>query len=139
MMARSPGTPGLTFQGQGTQRTAIGRSWTNDISFPVNAAADEAEPDSAVRLVLAGSSDALEHRGEQLHVCERVVISPCTGVFEPTPAAVAPGARIEVGTILGRVSRRDVPSLFAGRFMAMLALPGERVRTNQPVAWLRAD
>ncbi len=83
--------------------------------------------------------DAHDDHGEQLHVCERVVISPCAGVFEPTPAAVAAGARIEVGTIVGRVSRRDVPSLFAGRLMAMLALPGERVRTNQPVAWLRTD
>jgi biotin carboxyl carrier protein len=85
--------------------------------------------------------DPADH-GEHLHVFERVVISPCAGVFEPVTAAVAsqsPGARIEVGTVLGRVSRRDVCSPFAGRFMSMLALPGERVRPGQPVAWLRAD
>jgi len=79
----------------------------------------------------------LDEHGEQLHVFERVVISPCAGVFEPASAAVA--TRIEVGTVVGRVSRRDVCSPFAGRFMSMLALPGERVRPGQPLAWLRAD
>ena len=80
-----------------------------------------------------------EDQGEQLHVPERVVISPCAGVFEPTISAVTAGTRIEIGTIVGRVSRRDVHSLFAGRLMAMLALPGERMRAGQPVAWLRTD
>lgn len=94
------------------------------------------------RTVTATASDPLEDHGEHLHVCERVVISPCAGVFEPTTDTVttgSTGARIEVGTVVGRVSRRDVRSPFAGLFMAMLALPGERVRPGQPVAWLRAD
>jgi biotin carboxyl carrier protein len=78
----------------------------------------------------------LDEHGEHLHVFERVVISPCAGVFEPVASAVS---RIEVGTVVGHVSRRDVCSPFAGRFMSMLALPGERVRPGQPVAWLRSD
>lgn len=94
------------------------------------------------QLPWVASSEAPDYRGEELHVCERVVISPCAGVFEPTAAPAASGVagtRIEVGMVVGRVSRRDVRSPFAGRFMAMLALPGERVRPGQPVAWLRTD
>jgi biotin carboxyl carrier protein len=98
---------------------------------------------TVVKLLRPGAGpDAPEVHGEQIHVCERVVISPCAGVFEPVNAPVATGAagaRIEVGTIVGRVSRREVRSPFAGRFVAMLALPGERVRPGQPVAWLRAE
>jgi biotin carboxyl carrier protein len=85
--------------------------------------------------------EAFDGHGEHFHVPERVVISPCAGVFEPTTLAVVTGpagARIEIGTVVGRVSGRDVCSPFAGCFMAMLALPGERLRPGQPVAWLRA-
>jgi len=93
-------------------------------------------------LVGAVIDDVPEDHGEQLHVFERVVISPCAGVFEPAGAAVmtvGAGARIEVGTVVGQVSRREVRSPFAGLLMAMLALPGERVRPGQPVAWLRLE
>jgi [acyl-carrier-protein] S-malonyltransferase len=85
---------------------------------------------------------AASHHGEHLYVSERMVISPCAGVFQPTnasAAAAAEGEPIEVGTILGRVGGTDVRSPFAGWLMGMLALPGERVQTGQPVAWLRAN
>jgi [acyl-carrier-protein] S-malonyltransferase len=81
------------------------------------------------------------HHGEHLYVSERMIISPCAGIFQPTgasAAAAAEGEPIEVGTILGRVGESDVSSPFAGWLMGMLALPGERVQTGQPVAWLRA-
>ncbi|MDQ1356779.1 MAG: [acyl-carrier-protein] S-malonyltransferase [Acidimicrobiaceae bacterium] len=84
---------------------------------------------------------AVSHHGEHLYVSERMVISPCAGVFEPTgasAAAAAEGEPIEVGTVLGRVGGTDVRSPFAGWLMGMLALPGERVQSGQPVAWLRA-
>ncbi|MGH9124361.1 MAG: ACP S-malonyltransferase [Acidimicrobiales bacterium] len=84
---------------------------------------------------------AASHHGEHLYVSERMVISPCAGVFQPTGAAgaaAAEGEPIEVGTVLGRVNGNDVLSPFAGWLMGMLALPGERVKTGQPVAWLRA-
>jgi [acyl-carrier-protein] S-malonyltransferase len=96
---------------------------------------------------------AAAHHGEHLYVSERMVISPCAGVFEPaattantTPAAAtaaaAPGGEgkpIHVGTILGHVGNVEVCSPFAGWLMGMLALPGERVQSGQPVAWLRAS
>jgi [acyl-carrier-protein] S-malonyltransferase len=87
---------------------------------------------------------AAVHHGEQLYVSERVVISPSAGVFEPPAAseadlaAATAGAPIEVGTLLGRVGRDEVRSPFRGWLMGMLAVPGERVQTGQPVAWLRA-
>jgi [acyl-carrier-protein] S-malonyltransferase len=84
---------------------------------------------------------AASHHGEHLYVSERMVISPCAGVFQPTTdsaAAAAEGEPIKVGTVLGRVGDIDVRSPFAGWLMGMLALPGERVQTGQPVAWLRA-
>jgi len=86
---------------------------------------------------------AASHHGEHLYVSERMVISPCAGVFQPVTEAgdgVAPleGASIEVGTAIGRVGDQDVRSPFAGRLMGMLAVAGERVQSGQPVAWLRA-
>jgi [acyl-carrier-protein] S-malonyltransferase len=84
---------------------------------------------------------AASHHGEHLYVSERMVISPCAGVFQPTgaSAAASEGEPIDVGSVLGHVSGVDVRSPFAGRLMGMLALPGERVQTGQPVAWLRAS
>jgi [acyl-carrier-protein] S-malonyltransferase len=84
---------------------------------------------------------ASSHHGEHLYVSERMVISPCAGVFQPTSAsaaAAAEGEPVEVGTVLGVVGDTEVRSPFAGWLMGMLALPGERVQTSQPVAWLRA-
>ena len=85
---------------------------------------------------------AASHHGEHLYVSERMVISPCAGIFQPTnapAAAAAEGEPIEIGTVLGRVNDNDVQSPFAGWLMGMLALPGERVQAGQPVAWLRAS
>jgi [acyl-carrier-protein] S-malonyltransferase len=82
----------------------------------------------------------VSHHGEHLFVSERMVISPCAGVFAPAgDGAPAEGQVIEVGSLLGRVADEDVRSPFRGRLMGMLALPGERVQTGQPVAWLRAS
>jgi [acyl-carrier-protein] S-malonyltransferase len=85
---------------------------------------------------------AASHHGEHLYVSERMVISPCAGIFQPTGAAgaaAAEGEPVGVGTILGNVGEVEVRSPFAGWLMGMLALPGERVQTGQPVAWLRAS
>jgi [acyl-carrier-protein] S-malonyltransferase len=93
-------------------------------------------------------SFASGHHGEHLYVSERVVISPTTGVFDPTggiAAATEPGRReatepaVEVGTLLGTVSGSEVRSPFAGHLMGMLAHAGERVTAGQPIAWLRAS
>jgi biotin carboxyl carrier protein len=70
---------------------------------------------------------------------ERMVVSPCAGVFEPADVAVPDAAVVEVGALLGRVADEDVRTPFAGQIMGMLAMPGERVQRGQPIAWLRAS
>jgi [acyl-carrier-protein] S-malonyltransferase len=101
-------------------------------------------PDDLDRLVglLAGDTAlhtfASGHQGEHLYVSERVVISPCAGIFEPATEALGPDAPVEVGSLLGTVSGTDVRSPFEGWLMGMLAQPEERVQTGQPIAWLRA-
>jgi [acyl-carrier-protein] S-malonyltransferase len=95
----------------------------------------------AVAGATALQSFAASHHGEHLYVSERMVISPCAGVFEPLGTFEGTGAEgtlIEVGALLGRVAGQDVRSPFGGVLMGMLALPGERVQIGQPVAWLRA-
>jgi len=104
-------------------------------------------PDDLDRLVdaVAGSTAlhafASGHAGEHLYVSERVVISPAAGIFDPAgeDGADPPGAGdpVDVGTLMGTVSGQDVRSPFAGVVMGMLAEPGERVQSGQPVAWLR--
>ena len=101
--------------------------------------------------VIAGHSAlhtyAASHHGEHLYVSERMVISPRAGVFQPTgltsdvddERTLAEGDPIVVGTVLGRVGDTEVRSPFEGSLMGMLALPGERVQTGQPVAWLRVS
>jgi [acyl-carrier-protein] S-malonyltransferase len=96
----------------------------------------------------AAHSFASGHHGEHLYVSERVVISPGTGVFDPT-GGIAEAATlgreetgepaVEVGTLLGTVSGTEVRSPFAGHLMGMLAHAGERVQAGQPIAWLRAS
>ena len=120
--------------------------------LPAATALAIATPDDLDTLVAAitgqrvhaeGRHVAPTHHGEHFQVAERMVISPCAGVFEPIASAVTvscggTGPALEVGTVVGSVNGHEVRSPFAGRFMAMLALPGERVRPGQPVAWLRA-
>lgn len=134
-MARGFAMPDLKMSRRGAHETAIVGEGTLNLSSAADSEIEVAQNEALV----AAYSDAPEEHAEHLDVCERVVISPCAGWFEPTTAVVAVGARIEVGAMIGRVSRREVRSPFAGRFMAMLALPGERIRPGQPVAWLRAD
>jgi [acyl-carrier-protein] S-malonyltransferase len=108
--------------------TAITLSTPADLESLVEAVADH----TALQAFVAG------HHGEHLYVSERMVISPCAGIFEPV-GRVGEGELIEVGDLVGRIGREDVRSPFRGSLMGMLAFPGERVQTGQPVAWLRAS
>ncbi|MCU1484248.1 MAG: fabD [Actinomycetia bacterium] len=76
--------------------------------------------------------------GEHLFMSERMVVSPAAGVFEPADRwrGDEQGA-IEVGDVLGTIGDVEVLSLFAGHVMGLIARPGERVTTSQPIAWLR--
>jgi biotin carboxyl carrier protein len=81
--------------------------------------------------------------GEHLDVLERVVVSPATGTFTALPPqTVTTEGEIVlrgqcVGVIHGPGGAIDVQSPFTGFLMGILALPGERIREGEPVAWLR--
>jgi len=113
-------------------------------------------PDELDRLLesLAGRSaaqqEAIDDRvGERFHMSERLVVSPAGGLFEPdaTVAGLIPGpgdgrraaVEIAVGGLIGLVGATEIRSAFAGSLEGVLVLPGERVTTGQPVAWLRAS
>ena len=81
--------------------------------------------------------------GEHLDVLERVVVSPATGTFAPLPpeTVTTEGEIVRRGQVVGMVTASgatvSVASPFTGFLMGILALPGERVREGEPVAWLR--
>ena len=74
--------------------------------------------------------------GEHLFATERLVVSPCAGVFSPDTLHPT-GTRINVGDLLGRVGDTEVRSAFAGILQSYIAVDGERVTHRQPIAWLR--
>lgn len=82
------------------------------------------------------SSGAGAVEGEQLFATERLVVSPCAGVFDPLDDQLD-GQPIEAGRLLGHVNGTEVRSPFAGELQGFLAVDGERVTTSQPIAWLR--
>ena len=81
--------------------------------------------------------------GEHLDVLERVVVSPATGTFSAAAAhtVTTEGEIVTRGQVVGTVDGSGgsvaVQSPFTGFLMGILALPGERVREGEPVAWLR--
>ena len=95
------------------------------------------------------------HAGERFSITERILVSPATGLFQPVDELVAatPGVRgaprrddsagdpidrrVKVGDLIGHVGDCEVRSAFAGALEGVLVLPGERVVTGQPVAWVR--
>ena len=80
------------------------------------------------------SGESLE--GEPLFATERLVVSPCAGIFVPTGEDLT-GQFIHAGFLLGHVSETEVRSAFAGEIQGFLAVDGERVTSSQPIAWLR--
>jgi [acyl-carrier-protein] S-malonyltransferase len=78
------------------------------------------------------------HNGENLYVTERLVVSPAAGIFTPR-SDLETGAILSVGDSVGTVGDEEVRSPFAGVLMGVMALPGERVTSRQPIAWLRTS
>lgn len=83
-----------------------------------------------------GSQEVALDDGESLYAHERVVVAPAAGIFTPAQPDRT-GTRIATGAILGDVSGEPVRSPFSGVVMDYLAVDGERVTSNQPIAWLR--
>ena len=82
-----------------------------------------------------GDADSALADGESLHAHERLVVATGAGVFKPAEPD-RKGTRIAAGAVLGEVSGEPVRSPFSGVVMDYLAVDGERVVTNQPIAWL---
>ena len=81
--------------------------------------------------------------GEHLDVLERVIVSPVTGRFTALPpeTVTTEGEIVlrgqAIGLVDGPAGAVSVESPFTGFLMGLLALPGERIREGEPVAWLR--
>jgi [acyl-carrier-protein] S-malonyltransferase len=75
--------------------------------------------------------------GEHLFATDRMVVSPCAGVFTPVPD-LYPGQQVAAGALLGHIGVEEVYSPFAGELMGWLAVETERVSSSKPIAWLRA-
>lgn len=79
---------------------------------------------------------------EDVLLDERLIVASTAGTFFPAftevsaehPGIVAVGD--EIGVLVQSGDKHTVTSPFTGRLMGMLAMPGERVRMYQPIAWL---
>lgn len=82
---------------------------------------------------------------EDVHLFERLVVAPRAGTFHAANPDVSPAdpERIALGDKIGVVihmgEKHAVESPFTGELKGILVLPGERVRAEQPVAWLTVD
>jgi biotin carboxyl carrier protein len=80
---------------------------------------------------------------EEVHVPERLIAAPTAGVFRAAPPEVvtAEGEIVHTGQIMGTIEITGgavtVTSAHTGFLMGLLAVPGERVRAEQPLAWVR--
>jgi biotin carboxyl carrier protein len=80
---------------------------------------------------------------EEVHVPERLIAAPAAGVFhaEPPDVVTAEGEIVHAGQVVGSIEVTGgsvtVTSAHTGFLMGLLALPGERVRADQPLAWVR--
>jgi biotin carboxyl carrier protein len=89
--------------------------------------------------------EATEFDGEEIHVDERLITAQRAGVFHPgvRDLPAVRGMRIAAGEQIGTLVQTGVPhpveSAFDGVLMGLMALPGERVRKDQPLAWMIAD
>jgi [acyl-carrier-protein] S-malonyltransferase len=100
--------------------------------------------------------DAHAHQGEHLYMSERVVVSPCSGIFTPEQSLAAPGtgllpgtaghpdngtdpSHVRTGDLVGRVGVAEVRTPFDGEVVRWLSVAGERVQEGQPLVWLRVS
>ncbi len=87
-------------------------------------------------LAAISSTGALELGGENLYVTERMIVSPCAGVFSLNED-FKPDQVARVGDVVGWIGDEEIRSPFAGTVMGVTAADGERVTARQSIAWLR--
>ncbi len=83
------------------------------------------------------SSETQPAFGEHLHVQERMVVAPADGTFEPELESGAIAKNQLIGYVYGPGFRQEILSPFDGEIIGLRAHHGERLRTGEPVAWLR--
>lgn len=120
--------PGATLTALAGRNAPRARAWS---------VATPADLDHVLELMEGDTSSQHHHEGEHLHVSERLVVSPATGIFVPDGRWRTEPQGIGVGDVVGWVGEHEVRSRFAGVVMGFVALEGERVTASQPVAWLR--
>lgn len=80
--------------------------------------------------------------GDDIHLPARLVLSPAAGSFRPLPPSTitAEGEIVTAGQAVGLIENtggtEEILSRFTGFLMGVFALPGERIRVGQPIAWL---
>jgi biotin carboxyl carrier protein len=91
-----------------------------------------------------GDSDVdLGASAEEVYVPERLIAAPAAGVFHASAPDVVTteGEIVHAGQVVGSIEVTGgsvtVTSAHTGFLMGLLALPGERVRADQPLAWVR--
>ena len=77
--------------------------------------------------------------GETFAVAERMIVAPGVGIFRPHDVADGDELNVgdEIGVVEGPGTRCPITSPLGGTLLGMLAQPGERLRSGQPIAWLR--
>lgn len=92
---------------------------------------------------IGGDVQLTDIHAEDLHVPERLIAAPAAGVFRTAPpeTVTSEGEIVQAGQVLGSIEAMGesvpVTSPHTGFLMGLLALPGERVRSAQPLAWVR--
>jgi len=118
---------------------------------------EPADLDALVEAVTSGEDPPVHHpAGEHLYVSERLVVSPCAGIFTPESSVSAPGMglipgtdveaggsrptgtadSVAIGDLMGRVGVTEVRTPFAGSVVRWLVQRGDRVKEGEPIAWL---
>jgi [acyl-carrier-protein] S-malonyltransferase len=139
----SLGATVLVELGPGNVLTGLAKRIAPDVKTVKIAVPDDI--DSLIEAVAVGTPAedeiATHHEhGEHLHVDERLVVSPVTGLFDFLEAGTGPaiGDDLKVGAVVARVGDTEVSTPFAGVLMGTMAIPGERVTPGQPIAWIRS-
>lgn len=103
-------------------------------------------PATPAESTLSANESATRSRtfvAESPQVLERIITAPAAGEFTVLPPDVvtSEGEVVHAGQVVGTIDRNsgpvDVVSPHTGFLMGLLALPGERVRPQQPLAWVR--
>ena len=122
--------------GPGTVLTGMAKRTLKEVNTLSVATPEDVDTLLATVTDLRSSGQGGSGAGEHLYVTERLVVSPCAGVFVPKQG-ISGDQPISVGDVVGWVAEEEVRSPFAGLLMEFMALESERVTARQPIAWLR--